>query len=1299
MPEKPFAASRLAKSRENYKAEEEALERKPSPVLQAERFFDRPAKVFDLDTVEHEYDEFGVAVEPNLKGEYQGKDSRKYAEKLDGKEIESKKGPSRLAAGHRLTSDGGSSTSLLLGPRPSQSQQQRPTSSLFPSTRPNSRLVPTKPTRGFSLEDFEGETEETEEDQADIDGETTEKERTLPTMPFMDAPAQQARSPAAILGTRDQECEEREEHEQEEQEQGEQEQEGAEEMDHIYDHDRETSESSELHTETSEQKQNLSGSLFPSSQPDKGLILAGHGIATETALDNNDDEEEELAPLPSLSDLLVASMPCNGQGLSIAQAKVVIESTAPENVNVERWDQLDEGDSDYEDTNTFSAHRTQVALSPRSSVALLERSEDESPLAPFVRSASRQPSTPRADVTDAIESDDNMNVGQLNDRYTSESDDASKLMHTFGKVAAGVGAAAVGGTLLKSFMLDRDSGEESSASIVTKPSQLYPSLPEHKPTYPSLSTEPAQSSSEDNLTLDEGAGVGIGHGSHPLSKTFDDDTSSIASAPRYTPLEKGKQIPRDTMEGSDDHGHIWDDLPPISSVTDREYTGREQTPLFSMLSPTPVSPQAHADEPRRRIYPAAPPAPWTPESRTSLSQRRPQAFETVNLACKNDPDLAFMSSTRKSPVVSQSPLKAGVKSLLSDFPDAPPKVANTTQQPTTTLPADPSKAPVLRGHYELPSIKKVDQWKSKNALAPNAFRRLCINICALIGSSIVMKARVYRSAIKVLSSLTGPVVFYWTEWAVVLLFLFNIAEVVLSYMRSSNNFENLPLTPSQRALLGLDPTVTKVPGAVPIFKKSTVAPQTLSERPSIKSTYVNQSQGAFTSTRAPFQKPPVGSVSSEYRDAATILNKSMSRTFNQPSVQDKSDLRRLMMNVEAREELRAERKTVETDPSKRPFGLQGAFGMQQGGMDMSGQGADNSTRPDLLASLNSRGPVARYQPALRTTLSKDHTSKTDLQKDGLYVVGHSKVLKNLKLSEEQLDRWVFNLRKWMWNMVVKPVCSEMEIVDEELAKQGLSYLDCKSATMFYTAGPPPQNATTGSSVSTAAAAAAPAAAPLNNTLGWGAASIATTRAPSAFASAAPQSQLPVSLQDLEARYGESRIVKQRMFLEQYLAIPGFANRKYVVERLRAMGPLLTHFIWDSHGISWDGGKKSWTPDLPTDAQIIMHLFTVYMDLAMPSHPSMTLDRFPFSYKYYVPMEAKPDPSTALQIKQTLKTPPNYNLVVDGSMWEVVPKRLNVWYTLVLFIYLVMKESGGYIGQLNIGTQMMGLGDVVEGYDL
>ncbi|KAI8602502.1 cytochrome B561, N terminal-domain-containing protein [Dissophora ornata] len=464
------------------------------------------------------------------------------------------------------------------------------------------------------------------------------------------------------------------------------------------------------------------------------------------------------------------------------------------------------------------------------------------------------------------------------------------------------------------------------------------------------------------------------------------------------------------------------------------------------------------------------------------------------------------------------------------------------------------------------------------------------------------------------------------------------------------------------------------------------------------STYVSPSQGSFTSSRAPFQKPVASLAASEYRDAATILNMSMSRSFNQALVQDKADLDRLMRNVEARDELHAEWKGMDVDATKRPFG----FGAPQGGLatgvDMA---VDNAVRPDLFASLSSRGVINRYQPALRTTLSKDHTSKADLQKDGLYVVGHSKVLKNLKISEQQLDRWVFNMRKWMWNSILRHVCTEMEVVDAELAKQGLSYLDCKSATMFYASVPVPRGSANGAATAAASATAAPAAAaPLTNSLGWGAASIANTRLGNAFAQTQPQEpQLPTSLQDLGARYGHSPIVKQRLVLETYLAIPGYANRKYVIERLKAIGPLLTHFIWDSNGVTWEGGKKTWTPDLPTDAQIIMHMFTVYMDLAMPAQDPQIHSRFPFSYKYYVPMESKPDATTALQIKQSSKVPPNYSLVVEGSMWEVVPKRLNVWYSLVLFIYMVMRENGGYIGQLNIGTQAIGLGDVVEGYDL
>jgi len=296
------------------------------------------------------------------------------------------------------------------------------------------------------------------------------------------------------------------------------------------------------------------------------------------------------------------------------------------------------------------------------------------------------------------------------------------------------------------------------------------------------------------------------------------------------------------------------------------------------------------------------------------------------------------------------------------------------------------------------------------------------------------------------------------------------------------------------------------------------------------STYVSPSAGAFTPVRAPFQKATANLAASEYRDAATILNKSMSRSFNQSAVQDKADLLRLMKNVEAREELQAEWKGVDTDPSKRQFGLHSTFGVPQsgiqGGLDMSkgvnvANMGDNASRPDMLGNFSLRGNLGRYQPALRTTLSKDHTSKADLQKDGLYVVGHSKVLKSLKLTEAQLDRWALNMRKWMWNNIVSHICKDMELVDEGLAKIGLSYLDCKSATMFYTSGPLPKNNASGSTTG-ATPAPVPATAPTNS-LGWGAASIATARLPSAFAasSAQPQQpQLPASLQELEAHYGQ-----------------------------------------------------------------------------------------------------------------------------------------------------------------------------------
>ncbi|KAI1318931.1 hypothetical protein EDD11_005365 [Mortierella claussenii] len=1037
--------------------------------------------------------------------------------------------------------------------------------------------------------------------------------------------------------------------------------------------------------------------LFPNAEPVSGLVLSGPPNASRK--DEHEEEEEILMSYPSLSDISLSHPPRDETGLPFFSS-ITAESTFLEAANSLPWDRLDDEQSDIEMDNGFGAFKRENLLAvviPNNNDDYLSR---VSPFAHYIPDSEHQQPLAKAAESSA--------------KSASESEDKSdsdgvNVSHVLEELAG----AATSSTLMKRFLLDKKDSDGDSSSADIRSHQSIRTASRQKSYLPNAFD--THSSSDDGLDTDHGAGVGAGAsvGVGLAANAPSEDASSEPSTPRFSVIEKGKQVDR----GSE-LSEVWDqdlstdDLPPIASLAEQAMSAIASSPMFSLQNQKQVASDVASDKQgARSIYPAAPPAPWASEPLTNkLSQRRSTltARTTVSPAAKsNDANLAFMGPPRKS--TTTVPPITGVKSLLSDFADAPSTPPSAANQPVMTLPADPTQAPVLRGQYELPSIKKIEKWKSANTLAPNTFRRLLINVGALddctgkkvlwkhmradqlfFQSRRLMQYSLRRSTVKFLSGMLGSArIFNWLEWGVTFVLLINVAEVIYSYTKSSNNFENLPLTPSQRSLLGLDPVISKVPGAVPVFKKSTAVPQNLLEKP-MMSTYVNPSQGPFTSSRTPFQKPAVGTASLEYRDAATILNKSMARSFNQSSVQDKADLSRLMRNVEAREELQNEWKGPETDPAKRAFSLHSGFNAPQNGLQA---GVDMAV-PDLLTSLNSRGPVARYQPALRTTLSKDHTSKADLQKDGLYVVGYSKVLKNLKVSEQQLDRWSFNLRKWLWNKIVMHVCSEMEAVDAELAKQGLSYLDCKNATMFYASVPVSQN------VNGASSTAAPAPAPLASSLAWGAASVATTRLPSAFGSSQPQQpQLPTSLQDLEARYGNSNIVKQRLYLESYLAVPGCANRKYVVERLQAMGPLLTHFIWDSYGVSWDNGKKSWSPDLPSDAQIIMHLFLTYLDTNMPSQPSEVFDRFPFTYRHYVPMENKPDPTTALQIKQISKSPPDYSLVKEGSLWEVVPKRLNVWYTMVLFIYMVMKENGGYIGQVNIGTQRIGLGDVVEGYDM
>ncbi|KAG0229576.1 hypothetical protein BGW42_001455 [Actinomortierella wolfii] len=829
------------------------------------------------------------------------------------------------------------------------------------------------------------------------------------------------------------------------------------------------------------------------------------------------------------------------------------------------------------------------------------------------------------------------------------------------------------------------------------------------------------STSQDEVTSASPAGFTDTEGAYNSTGYDTDPRKPVPSTQRRKEQDELQQ-PRSPVTHV---RHHWDDLPPIVSVTDSEFSHqdhRHSTDLFPSQSfgaavPSRESAAAASQEPpRTKLYPPAPLEPWGPpqpvQEPTVLRHRSSLAKSTQSIGpIRSDPSLTFQGSLRSS----DKPASASARSaILGELPKTM-LGENTTQggggaqtakaQKTITLPANPKDAPVLRGRYELPSMKTIQNWNTANGLGPFAFRRLILNTGGLVFTSWVWRRAAIKTLAQKLVSSLGYDPLFWIGWAFTVVFLINIFDVLRRYSNASNKFEKLPLTPEQRLRLGLEPVESSVPGAVPVFQKSTSSTIDLLEVP-LRSTYVAPSTQRSTSGKLHTQlgKPLTASTSS-----SMVWSKSMSKSVQQmPQVHTKSELQSLIKAVESREGAENEWRMAEAaaaEASKRAATFALGVSDRLGAPSPFGVGASGDAagrKPDAGLGLS----VSRYQPALRTTLSKDRTSKTELQKDGLPVWTPAKVLKTLKITEEQLDRWVLRMRKWLWTKVVSPMCDEMEAVDKAFEAAGFGYLDCKSATMFSTSAVVPQK--NASEVSTANAAGAAGSTGTSNVpgagsssttnpLAWGAATTTAPQLPSAFAAPAQpaMSPTPTSLKDLNDRWGNDEMVRRRMVLEAYLSVPGVSNRAYVVERIKAFGPLLNHFKWDSEGVRWDGGRKEWTPDLPTDSQILMHLFATFLDLAMPAQPMQGYGRFPFSYKHLVSVDGKPDLNVAIQIKQSSRNPPCYHLVVNGNVWEIVPKRMNIWYTLVLFIYVVMKESGGYLGQAHFGSRALGLDTVVE----
>jgi hypothetical protein len=172
------------------------------------------------------------------------------------------------------------------------------------------------------------------------------------------------------------------------------------------------------------------------------------------------------------------------------------------------------------------------------------------------------------------------------------------------------------------------------------------------------------------------------------------------------------------------------------------------------------------------------------------------------------------------------------------------------------------------------------------------------------------------------------------------------------------------------------------------------------------------------------------------------------------------------------------------------------------------------------------------------------------------------------------------------------------------------------------------------------------------------------------------------------RRAEESVHRKHELLQRYLDVTQDRSCKdYVLERLRqlAEGGTLS-------GYEWNGGGKfkgrEWSHDsLPTDAQLLFHLFVTKLNTLLHEQAresGMDVGPTPFSNRYLLITPQTPDPKNKdVLLWLQRRSPPHLKVVVRGDVWEVAPGQNNLIHALVLYVYAVAKEERGVIEMMSL----------------
>lgn len=158
-----------------------------------------------------------------------------------------------------------------------------------------------------------------------------------------------------------------------------------------------------------------------------------------------------------------------------------------------------------------------------------------------------------------------------------------------------------------------------------------------------------------------------------------------------------------------------------------------------------------------------------------------------------------------------------------------------------------------------------------------------------------------------------------------------------------------------------------------------------------------------------------------------------------------------------------------------------------------------------------------------------------------------------------------------------------------------------------------------------------------------------------------------------------KLLSEREMLEEYLRVEKFGHpsaRAYIVERMShwySQDSLSS--IRYNRGYRWVGGE--WSPKLPTDSNIIMWMFSIFMKKNIRDKDSKDEDFYVFDPNYFI-KNCQPD-----EIKIIQRSPPThapyFEVDTGGQVLPIYTGDDNPIFCIVIFLNEVLRKRDGKFG--------------------